>query len=121
MAAGKPPRPLPRTGLWRGERAFLLRLRIGTAITAERLHQLTGTGDPLCTHCATPETLDHILLQCAQYAVDRRVLVRAYRDHGLPATSADEFLFPRAHSTAVGRAMSALIVFFTSCALFERL
>ncbi|KAH7971604.1 hypothetical protein HPB52_000524 [Rhipicephalus sanguineus] len=91
------------------------------ARTAERLHQLTGTGDPLCSHCAIPETLEHILLQCAQYAEDCRVLVRAYRDQGLAATSVDELLFPRAHSTAVGRAMRSLIVFFTSCALSGRL
>ncbi|KAH7971850.1 hypothetical protein HPB52_003473 [Rhipicephalus sanguineus] len=111
--------------------SLAIHLCIGAAALTEQLAdqfaardvaQLPAAPPPAALPC--PASCHHpgwASMQCAQYAVDRRVLVRAYRDHGLPATSADEFLFPRAHSTAVGRAMSALIVFFTSCALFERL
>ncbi|KAH6919937.1 hypothetical protein HPB50_029076 [Hyalomma asiaticum] len=62
VAAGNGPRPLPDKGLARRDRSRLLRLRIGSYRTAERLHRLTGGGSLLCTD---EETLEHLLLRCS--------------------------------------------------------
>ncbi|KAH8036461.1 hypothetical protein HPB51_000616 [Rhipicephalus microplus] len=61
VVAGQPPRPLPKTGLLREERALLLRLRIGCYGTAERVHRQSERGDPNCRHCPQPKTLCGIL------------------------------------------------------------
>ncbi|KAH7968858.1 hypothetical protein HPB52_011955 [Rhipicephalus sanguineus] len=74
VASGNPPRLLPRTGLNRRARAFLLRLRIGCSRTAERLFRLSGSGNPTCVQCPADETIDHILLQCPGYDDHRRRL-----------------------------------------------
>uniref|UniRef100_L7LYN9 Putative tick transposon n=1 Tax=Rhipicephalus pulchellus TaxID=72859 RepID=L7LYN9_RHIPC len=121
VAASEPPRPLPRTGLARRARAFLLRLRMGVPRTAERLHRLTGEGDPSCPHCPEPETLAHILLSCAAYSEERRALVQAYKQHGLGTTTTDQLLFPRAHASVAKRVFGALVDFFVTSALYERL
>ncbi|KAH7955734.1 hypothetical protein HPB52_003417 [Rhipicephalus sanguineus] len=67
------------------------------------------------------ETLDHILLQCVHYSEERRALIRSYREQGLATNSVDEFLFPSVQVDTVKRAFNALLNFFQSSALFERL
>ncbi|KAH7967943.1 hypothetical protein HPB52_004214 [Rhipicephalus sanguineus] len=96
-------------------------VRKETLVTDERLYRLSGAGDPNCTHCSQPETLEHLLLQCVQYSDERRILVGSYRGQGLASNSVDEFLSPKAHGTIVKRALSALLEFLESCALSERL
>ncbi|KAL1468743.1 hypothetical protein MTO96_041279, partial [Rhipicephalus appendiculatus] len=82
---GIPPRPLPRTGLSRRARAFLLRLRTDSCRTAEgRLFRLSGEGSPSCAQCPAEETLEHILLQCPGYDDQRRRLLGVYGRLGLP-------------------------------------
>ncbi|KAL1475406.1 hypothetical protein MTO96_037313 [Rhipicephalus appendiculatus] len=81
---GIPPRPLPRTGLSRHARAFLLRLRTDCSRTAERLFRLSGNGSPSCAQCPAEETLEHILLQCPGYDDQRHQLLGVYGRLGLP-------------------------------------
>ncbi|XP_037290898.1 uncharacterized protein LOC119186339 [Rhipicephalus microplus] len=121
VAAGQPPRPLPKTGFSREERALLLRLRIGCYRTAERVHRQSGRGDPNCRHCPQPETLHHIIFQCEEYSDARRSLFDAYSKLGLCTSTVDVILFPRAHACLVKRAQAALITFLRTSALFERL
>ncbi|XP_037276809.2 uncharacterized protein LOC119169911 [Rhipicephalus microplus] len=121
VAAGQPPRPLPKTGFSREERALLLRLRIGCYRTAERVHRQSGHGDPNCRHCPQPETLHHIIFQCEEYSDARRSLFDAYSKLGLSTSTVDVILFPRAHACLVKRAQAALITFLRTSALFERL
>ncbi|KAL1472991.1 hypothetical protein MTO96_039013 [Rhipicephalus appendiculatus] len=81
---GIPPRPLPKAGLSRRARAFLLRLRTDCCRTAERLFSLSGKGSPSCAQCPAEETLEHILLQCPGYNDQRRQLFGVYGRLGLP-------------------------------------
>ncbi|KAH7957730.1 hypothetical protein HPB52_022527 [Rhipicephalus sanguineus] len=60
------------------------------------------------------------ILGCVHYSEDR-ALIRSYREQGLATNSVDEFLFPSVHVDTVKRAFSALLNFFQSSALFERL
>ncbi|KAL1479606.1 hypothetical protein MTO96_051719, partial [Rhipicephalus appendiculatus] len=82
--SGNPLRPLPRAGLSRPARAFLLRLRTDCARTAERLFHLSGNGSPSCAQCPAEETLEHILLQCPGYDDQRRQLFGVYGRLALP-------------------------------------
>ncbi|KAL1466561.1 hypothetical protein MTO96_042647 [Rhipicephalus appendiculatus] len=90
VATGNPPRPLPRAGLGRRARAFLLRPRTDCNRTAERLFRLTGNGSPSCAQCPVEETLEHILLQCPGYDDQRRQLFGVYGRLGLPHVSLDD-------------------------------
>ncbi|XP_075534470.1 uncharacterized protein LOC142568352 [Dermacentor variabilis] len=121
VASGKPPKLLPRTGLHRRDRALLLRLRIGCYRTAARTHRLQGTGSPFCLKCADVEYLEHVLLRCPEYSVQRDTLTSAYRRLGLPCDSTDALLFPAAHSSVTGRAFAALLDFLDGAELYERL
>ncbi|KAH7985635.1 hypothetical protein HPB49_026336 [Dermacentor silvarum] len=82
---------LPKLGLSRADRAFLLRLRVGCAKTVQRVAQLSGTGSSVCLSCndGSDETLSHILLECAGYIHARDSLTAAYRRLGLPSDNAD--------------------------------
>ncbi|XP_075556524.1 uncharacterized protein LOC142588571 [Dermacentor variabilis] len=121
VASGNPPKLLPRTGLHRRDRALLLRLRIGCYRTAARTHRLQGTGSPFCLKCADVEDLEHVLLRCPEYLVQRDTLTSAYRRLGLPCDSTDALLFPAAHSSVTGRAFAALLDLLDGAELYERL
>ncbi|KAH7976271.1 hypothetical protein HPB52_010440 [Rhipicephalus sanguineus] len=121
VASGTPPRVLPRTGLNRRARAFLLRLRIGCSRTADRLFRLSGSGNPKCVQCPADETIDHILLQCPGYDDHRRRLFGAFSRLGLPHLCLDELLFPSAQHSKVLQAFYALLDFFGDADLFTRL
>ncbi|KAH7984109.1 hypothetical protein HPB52_017093 [Rhipicephalus sanguineus] len=121
VASGTPPRVLPRTGLNRRARAFLLRLRIGCSRTADRLFRLSGSGNPKCVQCPADETIDHILLQCPGYDDHRRRLFEAFSRLGLPHLCLDELLFPSAQHSKVLQAFHALLDFFGDADLFTRL
>ncbi|KAL3250202.1 hypothetical protein MRX96_055592 [Rhipicephalus microplus] len=64
VATGNPPQPLPRTGISRRARAFLLRLRTDCSRTAERQFRFTNSGSPSWAECPAVETTECILLQC---------------------------------------------------------
>ncbi|KAH7932078.1 hypothetical protein HPB52_024890 [Rhipicephalus sanguineus] len=51
----------------------------------------------------------------------KRTTPASYRERGLATNSVDEFLFPSAHADTVKRVFSALLNFFQTSALFERL
>ncbi|KAH8021312.1 hypothetical protein HPB51_014981 [Rhipicephalus microplus] len=121
VVAGQPPRPLPKTGFSREERALLLRLRIGCYRSAERVHRQSGRGDPNCRHCPQPKTLHHIIFKCEEYSNARRSLLDAYSKLGLSTSPVEVILFSRAHACLVKRAQAALIAFLKTSALFERL
>lgn len=123
VASGAPPRPLPKLGLSRAGRTFLLRLRVGCAKTAQRVAHLSGTGSPVCLSCNddTDETLSHIVLECAGYIHARDALTAAYRRLGLPSDNADVLLFPRGHPSIIKRAFTALLDFFETTTLYTRL
>ncbi|XP_075556532.1 uncharacterized protein LOC142588579 [Dermacentor variabilis] len=121
VAAGTPPRLLPRAGLSRWDRAFLLRLRVGCYNTAARSHRLRGTGSPACAECGEEETLAHLLLRCPSYDVERTALCASYRRVGLPCNTETEVLFPAAHASIAKRAFAALLDFFVETQLRARL
>ncbi|XP_037577007.1 uncharacterized protein LOC119459265 [Dermacentor silvarum] len=121
VAAGSPPKLLPRRGLGRRDRALLLRLRIGCCRTAERVHRLSGLGSPYCDSCSGVETLDHVLLQCPAYAAERGPLLAAYRRLGIPSDSARGLLFPATHPSIAKRAYAALLEYLEDTNLCQRL
>ncbi|KAH8032852.1 hypothetical protein HPB51_003225 [Rhipicephalus microplus] len=84
VATGNPPRPLPRTGIGRRARAFLLRLRTDCSRTAELHFRRSNSGSPACSECPADETIEHVLLQCPGNADQRRRLFDAYGRLGLP-------------------------------------
>ncbi|XP_037564591.1 uncharacterized protein LOC119444236 [Dermacentor silvarum] len=95
VASGQPPRPLPDTGLNRQERTLLLRLRTGSAWPAARKFSVGRVSSPACRKCGSPETLEHIVCHCQALATPRHAMTVAYHSLGLPATSLEDFLFPR--------------------------
>ncbi|XP_049522641.1 uncharacterized protein LOC125945107 [Dermacentor silvarum] len=121
VAAGSPPKLLPRRGLGRRDRALLLRLRIGCCRTAERVHRLSGLGSPYCDSCSGVESLDHVLLQCPAYAAERGPLLAAYRRLGIPSDSARGLLFPATHPSIARRAYAALLEYLEDTNLCQRL
>lgn len=121
VAAGASLRLLPRVGFSRADRSFLLRLRVGCYRTAARTHRLQGIGDPACSNCADTETLDHLLLRCPAFDVERTDLCTVYRRLGLTYDTATALLFPAAHSSIVKHALSALLDYCNATHLRARL
>ncbi|XP_049516202.1 uncharacterized protein LOC125942130, partial [Dermacentor silvarum] len=52
----------------RGQETLIHRLRLGVAYTRKYLHKIGRERDPDCSVCHTPETIEHILCVCPQYA-----------------------------------------------------
>ncbi|KAH8009239.1 hypothetical protein HPB51_013428 [Rhipicephalus microplus] len=121
VATGNPPQPLPRTGISRRARAFLLRLRTGCSRTTTRRFHFTNSGSPSCAECPTEETTEHILLQCPGYTEQRWRLFDAYGRLGLPHVSLDHLRFPQAHRSRLMRAFEALLEIFGDAALLSSL
>lgn len=58
------------------------------------LSRVNLLSSPSCSHCATPESLEHFLLECAFYSSYReRYLTRSCRNVGLPLTVANILSF----------------------------
>ncbi|XP_075526569.1 uncharacterized protein LOC142558305 [Dermacentor variabilis] len=121
IAAGTPPRLLPRAGLSRWDRSFLLRLRVGCYNTGARMHRLNGRGSPACLDCGEEETLEHLLLRCPAFDVERTALFASYRRVGLPCDSEGALLFPAAHPSIVMKVLPALLDFCCDTQLRARL
>ncbi|XP_075556556.1 uncharacterized protein LOC142588606 [Dermacentor variabilis] len=121
VAAGTPPRLLPRASLSRWDRSFLLRLRVGCYSTAARLHRLHGTGSPACAECGEDETLERLLLRCPSFDVERTALCASYRRVGLPCSTEGDLLFPAAPASIAKRALAALLGFSDETQLRARL
>lgn len=47
------------------------RLRLNAAFTNSFLHRIGQTSNPYCDNCGSPETIEHILLECSAYAESR--------------------------------------------------
>ncbi|XP_037520770.1 uncharacterized protein LOC119397417 [Rhipicephalus sanguineus] len=94
VASGKPPPPLPESGLERNERVLLLRLRTGSAWPAARMHSTGRCTSAACSRCGETETPEHIICSCPALSAERRRLVSRYQHIGLPATSVEDILFP---------------------------
>ncbi|XP_075721852.1 uncharacterized protein LOC142765163 [Rhipicephalus microplus] len=121
VATGNPPRPLPRTGISRRARAFLLRLRTDCSRTAARRFCFTNSGSPSCAECPAEETTEPILLQCPGYTEQRRRLYDTHGRLGLPHMSLDHLRFPQTHHSRLMQAFEALFEFFGDAALIARL
>lgn len=65
--------------------------------------------------------LEHLLLHCPAFGVERAVLTDSYRRYGLSANSLKDLLFPDAHSSLVKRVLSALLDFCSATNLRARL
>ncbi|XP_049517215.1 uncharacterized protein LOC119441850 [Dermacentor silvarum] len=91
------------------------------ASAAARTHRLRGIGSGVCANCADMETLEHLLLHCPAFGVERAVLTDSYHRYGLPANSLKDLLFPDAHSSLVKRVLSALLDFCSATNLRARL
>ncbi|KAH7979258.1 hypothetical protein HPB49_008870 [Dermacentor silvarum] len=76
--------------------------RVASA-AARTLYRLGGIGSGVCANCADMETLEHLLLHCPAFGVERAELKDSYRRYGLPANSLKDLLFPDAHSSLVKR------------------
>ncbi|KAL3228785.1 hypothetical protein MRX96_023687 [Rhipicephalus microplus] len=121
VATGNPSRPLPRTGIGRRARAFLLRLRTDCSRKAELHFRRTNRGSSACLECPADETIEHVVLQRPGYADQRRRLFDAYGRLGLPHVCLDQLRFPRAHRVTLLRAFEALVNFLHDADLFTRL
>lgn len=62
--------PLPSVSLPRRDEILIHRLRVGHTHLTHR-HLLRREAAPLCSHCHLPLTVEHILLTCPQYTVQR--------------------------------------------------
>ena len=50
------------------------RLRIGHAGTNQYLHRFNMADAQLCSKCNTIETIEHVLLYCSKYTVNRKTM-----------------------------------------------
>ena len=55
------------------------RLRLGHVGLNDYLHRFNMNDSNLCQQCKTPETIDHFLLNCQKYNVERANLIRQLR------------------------------------------
>ncbi|KAH6946651.1 hypothetical protein HPB50_014402 [Hyalomma asiaticum] len=105
VASGKPPPPLPETGLEGRERWLLLRLRTGSAWPATRKYVKGRCSSTACSRCGSNETLYHTLCCCPALAAERRLMVGKYRRQGLPSNTAEDILFTAHHPLPAFRAL----------------
>lgn len=47
------------------------RLRLNAALTKTYLFRLGATSNPYCDNCGSPETVEHVLLECPAYMLAR--------------------------------------------------
>ena len=66
------------------EKAFT-RMRIGHSYITHR-HLLSGEPRPECTHCQSPLTIKHLLLNCSLYNHHRQPLTHYCQTHNIPFT-----------------------------------
>ncbi|XP_077560896.1 uncharacterized protein LOC144175746 [Haemaphysalis longicornis] len=67
VVSGQVPRVLPGR-LSRDDRSLLLRLRLNCCDVAARLHHQDRCSSPSCAHCPDPETVEHLLCSCPEFA-----------------------------------------------------
>ncbi|XP_077541318.1 uncharacterized protein LOC144153571 [Haemaphysalis longicornis] len=70
VVSGQAPRVLLGR-LSRDDRSLLLRLRLNCCDVAARLHHQGRCSSPSCAHCPEPETLEHLLCSCPEFAAHR--------------------------------------------------
>ena len=58
----------------RRHEVVLHRLRLGRAILGDYLFLINGRDTDLCSTCLVSETVEHVLLHCQKYDVERNVL-----------------------------------------------
>ena len=59
------------------------RLKIGHSELNESLNRFGQADSPLCSICNTPESVEHYLLVCRRYVLQRRKLIRALNQNGI--------------------------------------
>ncbi|KAM7292767.1 uncharacterized protein ISCGN_025905 [Ixodes scapularis] len=64
------------SGLPRRSQAVLHRLRLGVAFTRHFLHRIKRRDSPNCPVCDVQETVNHLICECAIYAVEKEDLHR---------------------------------------------
>jgi ribonuclease HI len=61
----------------------LTRLRLGHAGVRSYLHRFGMADTPMCLHCGVEDTVEHFLLACTQYRLERRVLINSIQALGV--------------------------------------
>ena len=81
----------PTIGHWtwasfkhRAVETAVARLRIGHTELNGNLFRFNQMDNPNCTRCQTPETIEHYLLTCRRYSLQRRKMITALNKEGIP-------------------------------------
>lgn len=120
VVSGRAPRVLPGR-LSRDARSLLLRMRLNISDVAARLHRHGRRDSPTCAHCPEPETLEHLLLSCPQFAAQRGVLQASLQRLGQPSQRLEDVLFPTGHPSTRRDVFRQLIDYLEACELAKRL
>lgn len=76
--------------------AAIAQLRANHTPLAAFLHRIHAVDSPHCEACKQPETTEHYLLLCRNYAIDRRALFTSLRGLKIPRTTQAILTHPRA-------------------------
>ena len=71
----------------RREEVVLYRLRIGHVGVKKHMHRFQMSESPTCEECDIDETVDHYLLHCGKYELEREAMRRRLREYGIPSLS----------------------------------
>lgn len=110
-----PPR-LPRRS-----QAVLHRLRLGVAFTRYFLHRIKRRDSPNCPVCDVQETADHLICECAVYAVEREDLHRTIQRLDDRPFSCDKVLGSWQCAEHSVKATKALVQFLEDTRLMQSL
>jgi ribonuclease HI len=77
--------PTVRTDVDRRSQVCLTRLRLGTCMLTHG-HYITKTARPVCQTCQCNMTLQHVLMDCPAFVIERQPMVRECRTSNMPLT-----------------------------------
>ncbi|XP_077532467.1 uncharacterized protein LOC144144835 [Haemaphysalis longicornis] len=120
VVSGQTPRVLPGR-LSRDVRSLLLRLRLNCVNVAARLHRQGRRSSPTCTHCPEPETLEHLLCSCPEFAAHRGVLQTSLQRLGLPHQRLENLLHPAGPDSTRRDVFRLLLAYLEATGLAQRL
>ena len=86
----------------------LTRLRLGHVGVGSYLHRFGMADSPLCAPCGVEDTIEHFLLDCGRYRLERRVLLSAMRALGVSTASVRVILGGGAYPTRMQHSLMKL-------------
>lgn len=76
----------------RREEVVMTRLRIGHSNLNETLHIIGKHPTGLCEFCQAPETVEHVLVKCRKYSVERKEMMEGMERAGLTGAGLKDIL-----------------------------